>query len=46
MPKTITCPYCGTTKTVRTDAETCGSGACRMRKSRAKRKDDNERSRQ
>lgn len=38
MPKTITCPYCGKTKTVRLDAETCGSGACRVKKSRELKK--------
>lgn len=42
MPKTITCPYCGTIKTVRADAETCGSGVCRMRKSRKLKKEKRE----
>lgn len=42
MPKTITCPYCGTTKRVRNDAETCGSGACRVKKSRELKKQKQE----
>ena len=42
MPKEITCPYCGATKVVRSDAETCGSGVCRMRKSRKLKKEKQE----